>query len=127
MWIILITASLLSVDSWKDERTGLTWAGSDNGSGVTVSQAKAYCRNLEIAGVKGWRLPDIEELQSIVGTQANDKGYRVIGPLKLSGWAWSATQGREAAENWTMDLGDGGRASVAKGDAGLNRALCVRK
>jgi hypothetical protein len=126
MWMtttILIT-SLLAVDSWKDERTGLVWAGADNGSGVTVSQAKAYCAAL--AGGP-WRLPEIEELQSIVGTQANEKGYRVTGPLKLSGWAWSATQGREAAENWTMDLGDGGRASVAKGDAGLNRALCVRK
>lgn len=114
----------VAVDSWKDERTGLTWAGADNGSGVTVSQAKTYCRTL--AGGP-WRLPDIEELQSLVGTQTNEKGYRVTGPLKLSGWAWSSTEGREPAENWTMDLGDGGRASVAKGDVGLNRALCVRK
>ena len=31
--------------------------------------------------------------------------------------------------DWTLalDFGDGGRASVAAGDSGLNRALCVRR
>ena len=111
---------------WKDERTGLQWAGADNGSGVTVSQAHHYCRTLELAGAKDWRLPAIHELQALFGGPADDRGFRVIVPLKLSGWAWSSTEGNEPAENWALDFGDGSRASVVAGDSGLNRALCVR-
>jgi hypothetical protein len=111
---------------WKDARTNLIWAGSDNGSGATVSQAAHYCRQLATGGFHDWRLPSIDELHSIFGGPADDHGYRILAPLKLSGWAWSATEGNEPAEHWTLDFGDGARASVAAGDAGLNRALCVR-
>ncbi|MGC4048915.1 MAG: DUF1566 domain-containing protein [Paludibaculum sp.] len=111
---------------WKDERTGLTWSASDSGSGVTVSQAHSYCGRLSTGGFHDWRLPSIEQLQTLFGGEPDERGFRVVAPLKLTGWSWSATQGNEPAENWTLDLGDGARASVAAGDAGLNRALCVR-
>ncbi|QOY89396.1 Lcl C-terminal domain-containing protein [Paludibaculum fermentans] len=111
---------------WKDERTGLTWSAADSGSGVTVSQAHAYCGRLTTGGFQDWLLPSIEQLQTLFGGEADERGFRVIAPLKLTGWSWSSTQGNEPAENWTLDLGDGARASVAAGDAGLNRALCVR-
>lgn len=111
---------------WRDERTGLIWAAADNGSGLTVSQARYYCRQLRGGGWQDWRLPAIGELQTLFGGLADERGFRVIVPLRLSGWAWSATEGNEPAENWALDFGDGARASVAAGDAGLNRALCVR-
>jgi hypothetical protein len=111
---------------WKDQPTNLTWASSDNGSGVTVSQAGFYCRRFSTGGFHDWRLPSIDELQLLFGGPADDRGFRIVAPLKLSGWAWSATEGNEPAENWALDFGDGARASVAAGDAGLNRALCVR-
>ena len=110
---------------WQDQRTHLTWAGADNGSSVTVSQAKSYCRKLQVGALSGFRLPEIDELQTLIGGVSDERGFRVIAPLKLTGWAWSATTGNEAAEHWTLDFGDGARASVAAGDAGLNRALCV--
>lgn len=111
---------------WEDPRAKLMWAAADNGSGLTVSQAHSYCRNLTVGGFRDWRLPEIDEVQSLFGGERDDRGFRVVAPLKLTGWAWSATTGNESAENWTLDLGDGARASVAAGDAGLNRALCVR-
>lgn len=111
---------------WVDERTRLTWAANDNGFGVTVSQAHSYCRHLRLAGKADWRLPQIDELQTIFGGTADERGFRLVAPLRISGWAWSATQGNEEAENWALDFGDGARASVVAGDAGLNRALCVR-
>jgi hypothetical protein len=123
----LLAAQVEKQGYWSDERTGKTWAAADNGSGVTVSQARAYCRQLTTGGFHDWRLPEIDELQPLFRRgEADDRGYRLVAPLKLSGWAWSATQGNEPAENWALDLGDGARASVAAGDAGLNRALCVR-
>jgi hypothetical protein len=122
----LLRNEIQQLGYWKDARTGLIWAATDSGSGVTVSQAKTYCRDLTAGGLRGWRLPEIDELQPLFGGPSDERGFRVIAPLRLSGWAWSATQGNEPAENWTLDLGDGARASVAAGDAGLNRALCVR-
>ncbi len=123
----LLRGEIQKLGYWQDPRTSLYWAAADNGSGVTVSQAKHYCANLQIAGLQGWQLPAIQELQSLFGGSADERGFRVVAPLKLSGWAWSSTQGNEEAENWALDFGDGARASVAAGDAGLNRALCLRR
>lgn len=110
---------------WLDEATGLTWATADNGVGVSWIQARRYCDALHTGDRDGWRLPSIDELQSLVTQSANTDGYRVRGPLKLTGWAWSSTPGIEPGEGWALDFGDGARASVVAGDSGLNRALCV--
>lgn len=122
----LLREEVTRLGYWRDSRTNLIWAAADSGSGVTVSQARSFCRNLSSGGFQDWRLPEISELQTLFGGPADERGFRVVAPLKLTGWSWSTTQGQEPAENWTIDLGDGARASVAAGDAGLNRALCVR-
>jgi hypothetical protein len=111
---------------WTDPETKLTWAAADNGSGVTQTQAQLYCRSLTLGGLKGWTLPDIEQLQHLFGGPADDNGHHVSGPIKLTGWAWSSTAGKAPGEAWALDFGDGGRASVVTGDSGLNRALCMR-
>ena len=112
-------------DVWQDPSTGKIWPSSDNGSGVSWSQAANYCRALTLGGFRDWRLPSIEELQQLVAPSANVSGYRITSPIKLTGWQWSSTPGVEKGEGWALDFGDGGRASVVAGDSGLNRALCV--
>jgi len=111
---------------WPQPGSHLAWAASDNGFGVTWSQAAYYCRTLTTGGHKDWELPTIDELHGLFGGPANQGGYHVAGPLKLTGWAWSSSQGKEPGERWALDFGDGARASVVMGDSGLNRALCVR-
>jgi len=111
---------------WQDPASLKTWAASDNGSGVSWAQAAYYCRTLTLAGFHDWTLPSIDELQGLVGATANVAGYRITGPIKLTGWAWSSSPGLEPGEDWALDFGDGGRASVVAGDSGLNRALCQR-
>lgn len=81
---------------------------------------------LKLAGFKDWILPSIDQLQGLVARADSRATYRVKGPLKLTGWQWSSTPGKQDGEGWALDFGDGGRASVAAGDSGLNRALCVR-
>lgn len=112
--------------SWTDPDTHLDWVVSDNGSGISLKQASQYCRDLRIGGFKNWTLPSIDELQTLFGGEANQNGRRVKGPIKLTGWEWSSTPGQQQGEGWVLDFGDGARASVAAGDSGLNRALCVR-
>lgn len=112
---------------WKDLNTQLIWAAADNGFAVSWIQADLYCRKLVIGSLKNWSLPAIDDLRQIFGGAENDRGYRIISPLKLTGWAWSATEGNEPGEYWSLDFGDGARASVISGDSGLNRALCVHR
>lgn len=111
---------------WIDRKNQRTWAAADNGSAISLSQAINYCRALTLGGHRDWTLPSIDELQQIFGGTADDRGYRLVSPLNLTGWAWSSTEGKEPGEGWALDFGDGARASVVAGDSGLNRALCVR-
>lgn len=112
---------------WTDSQTHLTWAATDNGSGVTLNQAEYYCRNLTLGGHKDWSLASIDDLQHLFGGEPDTLGHHVIGPIKLTGWVWSSSPGKAPGEEWALDFGDGGRASVVTGDSGLNRALCVRR
>jgi len=121
-----IDIALLDKGYWVDPDTQLMWAGADNGSGVSLRQAVRYCRQLTFGGFKDWTLPSIDDLQRIFGGPESQVGYHITGPVKLTGWQWSSTAGRQEGEGWVLDFGDGGRASLADGDSGLNRALCVR-
>lgn len=57
-----------------DESTGLLWQQADSGAGLTWGDALKYCENLELAGVRDWRLPNAKELHSIVDyTRSPDK------------------------------------------------------
>jgi hypothetical protein len=127
--IIYFSVTLLTAQTkpavWQDRASGKIWASSDNGSGVSWSQAAYYCRSLTLGGLRDWRLPSIDELQQRVAPSANASGYRITAPIKLTGWQRSSTPGVEKGEGWALDFGDGGRASVVAGDSGLNRALCV--
>jgi len=113
--------------TWTDPATKVTWTVADSGAPVTFTQADNYCRNLKLAGHDDWALPTIDELFGLFGGPANAGGYRVKAPLKLSGWQWSSTPGKERGQSWGLDFGDGARASLVMGDSGLNRALCVRR
>ncbi len=55
-------------DAVLDKETGLVWANVASINTVRASwyEAIASCRNLNIAGRKGWRLPTIEELSTLL-------------------------------------------------------------
>ncbi len=57
-----------------DTSTGLMWEVKSNDGGsrdkdntYTWQEALSYCENLSLGGYNDWRLPDINDLQSIVG------------------------------------------------------------
>jgi hypothetical protein len=103
----------------------LVWATKDSQSGVSHLQAERFCSAATYGGFRDWKLPTIEQLESLVGA-SDSEGHRLKAPLKITGWEWSSTPGEREGEAWALDFGDGGRASVSGGDSGLNRALCVR-
>lgn len=113
--------------TWTDPATKLTWTTSDNGVGVTYSQAVYFCRTLNLDGHTDWALASIDELFHLFGGPANESGHHIAAPIRLTGWQWSSSPGKERGEEWVLDFGDGQKASVVMGDSGLNRALCVRR
>jgi Protein of unknown function (DUF1566) len=127
LWFAMACQGADKSPYWIDFDTHLMWTAADNGSGVSWTQAQRYCRSLTLAGFKDWKLPSIDDLQGLVGGTDSQSTYRIKAPIKLSGWQWSLTPGKQDGEGWALDFGDGARASVAAGDSGLNRALCVRR
>jgi len=57
------------VDNWDgtvtDTNTGLVWQ-QDGSTYNTWEEALSYCENLTLAGYNDWRLPNVNELQSLV-------------------------------------------------------------
>ncbi len=114
---IRLTASLLAValaapaddaGTWADPNTHLIWAAADNGSGLSLTQAKRFCQESSLGGFDNWVLPLIDELQSLYDPAIDRDGRHVKGPIKLTGWAWSSTPGQQPGEGWVLDFWETG-------------------
>ena len=62
-----------------DKSTGLMWQQKDYGeTAATREDVSLYCKKLELAGYKDWRLPTCEELLSIVDTTKSNPAINII-------------------------------------------------
>jgi hypothetical protein len=111
-----------------DKETGLVWEKSPDTTDFTWSGARFACINKNVGGRKGWRLPSIPELASLIDQS-------VVSPPKLplghpflvdSTVYWSAST---TAENttiaWDVFLFNGDVLNHLKTDP-FERAWCVR-
>jgi hypothetical protein len=106
-----------------DVSAGLTWHQEINVEKITWKDALSYCENLTIAGYDDWRMPNVNELQSIVDyTKANP----VDGLLPvMAGANWSSTSVDGAyARSVGLDSGGIGQNMKAQNFAAFVR--CVR-
>jgi hypothetical protein len=81
-----------------DRETGLVWERSPSTSTFTWENAQIHCNQLNVGHRKGWRLPTIQELASLVdGDPANTSSPRLPHGHPFSNGAvvnpdyWSAT------------------------------------
>jgi len=85
-----------------DNYTGLIWrkcpqgmSGNDCKSGSVSfrewSKARVECENLSFAGKKGWRIPTLKELQSIVDTGSYDPAINKTFFAGSDGPYWTLT------------------------------------
>jgi hypothetical protein len=120
-----------------DRETGLVWEQSPSistfsWSSTTTTTAATHCNQLNVGHRKGWRLPTIQELASLVdGDPANTSRPRLppghpFSNVQSSPGYWSATTRATLTINaWGAGFGDGGVGNVDKAFT-LLFVWCVR-
>ena len=80
-----------------DTKTDLMWAQTDNMGHINWHDARLYCENFILRGYDNWRMPTIEELQTLFDDSL--KGYETICGQKVRsapqvelscGFVWSS-------------------------------------
>lgn len=85
LFLVLFSAPSVSADSRfvdngdgtvTDTRTGLMWAQTDNMGHITWKDARLYCENIILSRHNDWRMPTIEELETLFDDSMD--GYETI-------------------------------------------------
>jgi hypothetical protein len=103
-------------DAVLDKETGLVWERSPQTTSASWSVARRTCIEKYVGGQKGWRLPSLQELTTLV-----DPSIAPPGPTLPPGHPflavqstvyWSATRVDEDARgSWAVHFGLGGGAT----------------
>jgi hypothetical protein len=106
-----------------DKETGLVWAKDGNLPGGTRKWQTAvdYCRsNVSIGNRKGWRLPTIEELASLIDTTqaspALPSGHPFENVQSSSAYWSSTTYEDDSRDAWAVHMSNGDVYNVDKPD-----------
>jgi hypothetical protein len=112
-----------------DRETGVVWEQSPDTNTRSWFDALNHCYQRTVGGRKGWRLPTIEELASLIDPN-NPGGNPDLPPghpfsnVQSSGY-WSATTYAAVTNNaWLVDFPDG--AVLIAGKAATPFVWCVR-
>ena len=97
-----------------DNNTGLMWvkdgtgAGCDYSTMLTWEAAIAFCENLTFAGYTDWRLPNVNELQSIVDYSVSPPTIDPVFINTHGAYYWSSTPFTNPAYlAWIVDFDTG--------------------
>ncbi len=108
-----------------DDQTDLTWEDGKNHK-RNWEDAINYCETLSLGGAQDWRLPNINEMLSIVDYTAQNgvinPAFSFLSPIRY----WSATSNEsDTTTAWYVNYFDSYSRSVIKTQALFVR--CVRK
>ena len=95
-----------------DQYTGLMWQQDTAEEQMTWEEALGYCENLSLAGYDDWRLPNRNELQSLVDKQPEGSGAAInkAFPNTYQGIYWTSTHNAAPPYRtnvWTVFFLDG--------------------
>jgi hypothetical protein len=107
-----------------DTVTGLMWQQAEAGT-MTWDAALAYCESLVLAGHSDWRLPNRNELQSIVDyVRYKPSIDKAVFPGSVSSRYWSSTTDAFATEcAWCVNFENGYIQSYIKANSFHVRAV----
>ncbi len=121
-----------------DKETQLVWErspgetdgipGVDKDDRQSWFEARLTCLNREIAGRKGWRLPSIPEVVSLVDPNESFPALPLNNPFQniqsSEGYVSATTNAQNDSTNWTVSLVRGEVFAVSKEARGF--VWCVR-
>jgi hypothetical protein len=92
-----------------DTSTGLVWQQATAPGTYTWEQALTYCENLTLGGHSDWRLPNRNELQSIVDySRYNPAIDTTFFPGTVASYYWSSTTYAGLTDGaWIVSMDDG--------------------
>jgi hypothetical protein len=107
-------------DAVFDKETGLVWERSPDPGKKAWDGAIVYSTTKATAGRKGWRLPAIEELLSLVDPAQNNPTLPAGHPfmnVQRDGFYWSSTLGMTNLPTfaWGYDFGNADTSNCDKG------------
>ncbi|WP_458068682.1 Lcl C-terminal domain-containing protein [Rhodanobacter sp. BL-MT-08] len=91
-----------------DNKTRLMWGSAESEKRMTFEEAEAYVASLKLGGFDDWRLPDLEELESIRDLTRHDPCIDTAFFQSNSSWVWSRTPCAWSSDYaWLVVFGDG--------------------
>ncbi len=112
-----------------DRNTGLVWEKSPDASTQTWFSARLFCANRTTGGQKGWRVPSMPELASLVDPSVAQPGptlppgHPFTNVLSANYWS-GATFADVPSAAWHVIFGNGNVFANDKAGSGL--VWCVR-
>jgi hypothetical protein len=112
-----------------DRETGFVWELQPATLAAPVSwfQASNFCQNHQVGSRKGWRLPGLEELLTLVDTSASPSlpaGHPFLSISAMPYWT-STTSLENATDGFTVNFFNGQRSITSKGSVEFG-VWCVR-
>jgi len=116
-------------DAVLDKETGLVWEKSPQSAAVSLPNARLACANKAVGSRKGWRLPALPELASLVDPSVASpgpvlpSGHPFAGVQSANYWSASAHVDNPTL-TWGVGFSNGAALGVSK--AFDQRVWCVR-
>ena len=113
----------------RDNNTGLVWEQAPDPTPTTWGDAIFSCLNKTTGGTKGWRLPSVIELTSLVNpansNPALSTGHPFSNVQSINYWL-ATTLAESAAHAWYVEFFFGHADSAVKVNPPDSYAWCVR-
>lgn len=124
-----VVLSAFSNDAVLDKETGLVWEKSPQTNGVSAANSRLACANKAVGGRKGWRVPALPELTSLVDPSVASpgptlpQGHPFLNVQAANYWSSSAHL-ENTTLTWGVGLKDGMALGLSKSFD--QRIWCVR-
>ena len=96
-----------------DRETGLVWQRNTSDTQYTLKEAQKLCHEIEIGGRKGWRLPTIEELSTLIDPFRNNPSlpdnhpFTNVKSSAIYDYYWSSSPNTTTDDMWVVDFSGG--------------------
>jgi hypothetical protein len=104
-FLFWISISFVFGKTLTDKRTSLVWQ-DEKIEKMSHQKAVLFCKDLNLNGYSDWRLPNIDELKSIVDYNFRDPAILQIFESVPLGYYWSSTKGSDSLF-WIVDFVEG--------------------